>query len=582
MKLVLCATAALGMAIVGLAILSTSAEAQPVTANQAAWQAQTQGVDQLFTKWNKSDSPGAVVAVVKDGAIIYSRGYGMASLEYGIPNTPSNVFHLASVSKQFTAFAIYLLVQDGKLSLDDDVRKYLPELHDFGKKITIRNLLHHTSGLRDQWELLALAGWRLEDVIRTEDVLDLIWRQKELNFDPGSAYLYSNTDYTLLGLIVERVSGRPLSEFAQERIFRPLGMAHTHFQNDYSTVVKDRAYSYRRTSDGGYKYVALSYSTVGPSSLFSTVGDLALWDENFYTGRVGGKALIAEMEVPGRLNNGQDIRYASGLVIGTYRGLPIVWHTGADAGYRTIVLRFPEQHFSAIILANAADVDTRTLADKVADIFLSGSFASPARASQNDATRVAIKVDPKSLDAIVGDYALSPGLVITFSREGNELFAQATGQRKYPVFWSADNTVFWKVVDAHFTFDPPDGDGQITRGVLHQNGKDTPAKKIIRRALTAKQIKDYSGDFYSAELRTIYTVTYTDGHLSVRYPRGEIALGSSGPDTFAGAFPIRALAFFRAPDGNCIGFTIDDARVKWLRFEKVRITPVAQTSALKG
>jgi CubicO group peptidase (beta-lactamase class C family) len=300
-KLVVRAIAALWLAPLGLAVLPIPAETQPVTASEGAWQVPTQDVDRLFAKWNKPDSPGAVIAIIKDGAIIYSRGYGMANLDYGMPNTPSTVFHLASVSKQFTAFAIYLSAQDGKLSLDDDIRKYLPELHDFGKRITIRHLLHHTSGLRDQWNLLALAGWRLEDVIRAEDVLDLIWRQKELNFDPGSAYLYSNTGYTLLGLIVERVSGKPLSEFAQERIFRPLGMAHTHFQNGYGTIVKDRAYSYERTGHGGYEYVALSYSTVGPSSLFSTVGDLALWDQNFYTGQIGGKLLIAEMEAPGRV-----------------------------------------------------------------------------------------------------------------------------------------------------------------------------------------------------------------------------------------------------------------------------------------
>jgi hypothetical protein len=263
-------------------------------------------------------------------------------------------------------------------------------------------------------------------------------------------------------------------------------------------------------------------------------------------------------------------------MIGTYRGLRTVWHNGDDAGYRTIILQFPEQYFSVIILANGGDVDTNALADKVADIFLSGSFASQVRAARNDPPHVEVMVDPKMLDAVVGDYALSPGFIITFSRESGELFAQATGQRKYPVFWAADNAVFWKIVDAHFTFDAPDGDGHITGGVHHQNGKNMPAKKIIPRALTAEQIKDYLGDFYSAELRTIYTVTYSDGLLSVRYPRGEILLKPSGPDTFAGGFPIGALTFSRAPDGSCDGFAIDDGRVKKLRFAKVTITPVAQ------
>ena len=248
-------------------------------------------VDQLFAQWAGPDSPGASIAIIQNGKIVYSQGYGSANLEYGVPNTPATVFDLASVSKQFTAFAIYLLAQDGKLSLDDDVRKYLPKLHDFGKVITIRQLVHHTSGVRDQSNLLLLAGWRLEDVITDEDVARLLFQQTELNFAPGDRFLYSNSGYTLLAIVVKQVSGKTLPEFAKERIFDPLGMAHTHFQDDYGIVVKDRAYSYARQPDGKYRYVALSYSMAGPSGLFSTVGDLARWDENFYTGEVGGPAL---------------------------------------------------------------------------------------------------------------------------------------------------------------------------------------------------------------------------------------------------------------------------------------------------
>ena len=265
-------------------------------------------VDQLFAQWAGPDSPGASIAIIQNGKIVYSQGYGSANLEYGVPNTPATVFDLASVSKQFTAFAIYLLAQDGKLSLDDDVRKHLPKLHDFGKVITIRQLLHHTSGVRDQSNLLLLAGWRLEDVITDEDVARLLFQQTELNFAPGDRFLYSNSGYTLLAMVVKQVSGKTLPEFAKERIFDPLGMAHTHFQDDYGIVVKDRAYSYARQPDGQYQYVALS-----TSSLFSTIGDLARWDENFYTGEVGGPALLAQMQEKGKLNNGKEIEYASGL-----------------------------------------------------------------------------------------------------------------------------------------------------------------------------------------------------------------------------------------------------------------------------
>ena len=277
--------------------------------------------DAIFAQWAKPGSAGCALGVLKDGKPLYVQGYGRADIEHAVPITASTVFHIASLSKQFTAFAIYLLEQEGRLSLDDDIRKYLPELHDFNTPITIRDLLHHTSGLRDQWNLLAMAGWRLEDVITQEDVVNLIWRQRELNFHPKDEFLYSNTGYTLLGLIVQRVSGKSLREFTDERIFAPLGMRSTHFHEHYGDLVDNRAYSYDRQPDARYVYVALSYSTVGPSSLFTTIDDLARWDENFYTGAVGGRDLLQKMQIKGHLNNGKEIEYASGLVVNEYRGL---------------------------------------------------------------------------------------------------------------------------------------------------------------------------------------------------------------------------------------------------------------------
>jgi CubicO group peptidase (beta-lactamase class C family) len=280
----------------------SAAAEEPGTENMAP--SIIEQVDRLFEKWDKPNTPGAVLAILKDGKIVYSRGYGMANLEESVPNAPSTVFHLGSVSKQFTAFAIHLLVNDGKLSLDDDVRKYLPEAPDYGKSITIRQLLHHTSGLRDQWNLLALAGWRLSDVITDGDVRRLLTQQKELNFPPGEEMLYSNSGYSVLAEIVRRVSGMPLKQFAKERIFEPLDMSDTKYQAHYGDIVKNRAYSYVPTLDGSYRYDALSYSTYGPSSLFSTVGDLARWDENFYTAKVGGTAVLEALQEKGKLNNG--------------------------------------------------------------------------------------------------------------------------------------------------------------------------------------------------------------------------------------------------------------------------------------
>ena len=534
----------------------------------------TQAVDRLFAQWTKPDTAGAVVAIVQDGKIIYSRGYGMANLEYDEPNTPATVFHLASVSKQFTAFAIYLLAQDGKLSLDDDVRKYLPQLHDFGKTVTLRELLHHTSGVRDQWNLLALGGWRLDDEITDADVSRLLFRQTELNFPPGDQFLYSNSGYTLLAMVVQRVSGMPLPEFAQKRIFQPLGMTHTHFQANYRLVVKNRAYSYAPGDDGRYKYIALSYSTVGPSSLFSTVGDLARWDENFYSGQVGGRALLSDMQIKGKLNNGKEIPYASGLIIEKYRGLNTVSHSGGDAGYRTNILRFPDQHFSVIVLANAGDMDPPDLSLRIADIYLKDRL-DPAPAKLAPSKKPQIEIDPKLLEPYLGDYEIGPGVIFTFTRENGQLVSQVTGQSKVPLL-AASNTRFHPVtIDADIEFDGPVVSGKVQSGVIHQGGQSVRFKRIDIPLLTPAQLKPFEGKFYSDELGVIYEIKEKDGVLTVGYPRGEMALQPSGKAMFAADFPIGLLKFNCDEGGGCNAFTLDSGRVQKLRFVKVAITPIA-------
>ncbi|HEV2132611.1 MAG TPA: serine hydrolase domain-containing protein, partial [Longimicrobiaceae bacterium] len=349
-------------------------------------------VDALFRQWDRPGSPGAAVAVIRDGEIVYSRGYGMANLEYDVPITPTTIFHIASVSKHFTAFAIALLAEEGKLSLDDDIRTHLPEVPDFGRTLTIRHLIHHTSGLRDQWELLAMAGWRLDDVITREHILKMVSHQRALNFDPGEEYLYSNTGYTLMALLVERVSGQSFREFTEERIFRPLGMTSTHFHDDHEMIVPGRAYSYAPRPGGGFRNSPLNYANVGATSLFTTVEDLAKWDRNFYEPQVGSEALFAQMESRGVLNDGRQIEYAFALSIGEHHGLRTVGHSGADAGYRSYYVRFPEQRLSVVVLSNLSSFNPTRVALRVADIYLAGHFPDRRRsqayaAPETDALR---------------------------------------------------------------------------------------------------------------------------------------------------------------------------------------------------
>ena len=326
-------------------------------------------VDQLFARWDQPDVPGAAVAIVKEGKILYQKGYGSANLEYGIPNGPNTVFHAASVSKQFTTFAIAMLAQQGKLSMDDEVRKHLPEVPDFGKKITIRHLAHHTSGMRDQWNLLGMAGWRFDDVITKEHILKLVKNQRDLNFEPGEEYLYCNTGFTLMAEIVARVSGQSFAEWTDENIFQPLGMKNTLFYDDHQKIVKNRAYSYFESPEG-FKKSVLSYANVGATSLFTTVEDLGKWATNFETTRVGNAEIMNEMHRRGILNNGDTISYALGQVVGKYKGLKTISHGGADAGYRTFLVRFPEQKTSVVVFSNLANFNPGSMAYKIADLYL--------------------------------------------------------------------------------------------------------------------------------------------------------------------------------------------------------------------
>jgi len=367
----------------------------------------TAKVDKLFAKWDSWDSPGAAVAIIKDGSVVYKRGYGSANLEYNVAITPSTIFHVASISKQFTAFAIAMLAEQGKLSLDDEIQKYLPEVPDFGKTITIRHLIHHTSGLRDQWKLLAMAGWRLDDVITREHILKMVSHQKELNFDPGEEFLYCNTGYTLLAEIVARLSGQSFCKYTELNIFRPLGMTNTHFHDDHEMIVKNRAYSYSPRENGGFKKSVLSFANVGATSLFTTVEDMVKWIQNFEDGRVGG-AVLEQMYQHGVLNDGTERDYAFGLAISEYRDLKTVGHGGADAGYRSDILWFPGQDFGVVVLSNLGSFNPGGLTMQVAEIYLADQFA-PAETEVEEAEKAEAEVEtvsltPEQLAEFVGDY----------------------------------------------------------------------------------------------------------------------------------------------------------------------------------
>jgi CubicO group peptidase (beta-lactamase class C family)/lysophospholipase L1-like esterase len=369
------------------------------------------GIDALFARWNSPGSPGCAVGVIRDGRFIYERGYGMANLDYAIPNSPQIVYYVGSVSKQFTAATVALLALDGKLSLDDDIRKYLPRMPDYrkryGEPVTIRNLIHHTSGIRDIYTLMGLAGLRLEDVMTDDAALAMIARQQELNFKPGTEYLYSNSGYWLLGQIVERVTGKPLRAVADLLLFAPLGMTHTHFHDDPGHLMKDRAMSYESNGSGGFRISYLqNFDKTGAGGLYSTVEDLAKWDANFYSHRVGGEALQALIHTRGVLANGDTLVYAFGNEVSTYRGLRTDEHTGAMMGYKAHLLRFPDQHLSVIESCNLGSIDPGPIARQVAELYLGDKMgpAAPRSVPRPSPPIPAVSLGRAQMTRLAGDY----------------------------------------------------------------------------------------------------------------------------------------------------------------------------------
>jgi CubicO group peptidase (beta-lactamase class C family) len=390
--------------------LVLSASSVP-SSSRAAGDRTTAAVDEVFGDLAKAGSPGCAVAVYRNGTVTYAKGYGLANIEESVSITPQSVFDIGSTSKQFTAASILLLEKQGKLSVNDDVRKYIPELPDYGQKITILHLLNHTSGLRDYLTLMELAGTNIDSVTTDEDALQIITRQKALNFAPGSDWLYSNTGFFLLSIIVKRASGKTLREFASENIFAPLGMTHTQYRDEHTALIANRAMAYDlNEKKDGYTLDVSYFEQTGDGAVHTSVEDLQKWDENFYSGQVGGKDFLAEIQEHGKLNGGKVLDYAKGLFIADYRGLHTVSHGGAWGGYRAELLRFPDQHFSVACLCNRSDANPTRRAHQVADIYL-GSLMKPKEEKKNGdgeesggAAKKEIAMSAEQLRAYAGTY----------------------------------------------------------------------------------------------------------------------------------------------------------------------------------
>jgi CubicO group peptidase (beta-lactamase class C family) len=542
-------------------LLAGAAFAQEIASHEegaSLSEADQQSVDGIFAAYDKTDSPGCVLGVIRDGAFIYRKGYGMASLELGVPLSSQSVFYMGSVSKQFTAASVVLAVEQGYLGLDDNVRKYIPELPDYGHAVTLRQMLHHTSGFRDVLGLLDLSGRSALDLHPKAELIDLVARQKALNYDPGEEFLYSNTNYFLLAEVVSRATKRPFSQFAAENIFQPLGMSHTRFYDDHTLVVPGRVPAYDLGPNGGFLVDwSTNFDKVGDGGLMSSVDDLLLWDRNFYDNKLGKGTLIQEMQTRGVLNSGKQISYALGLEIGDYRGLATVEHGGALFGYRTEILRFPQERFSVVCLCNLANANPDRLAHEVADIVLKDKLQVADRALPPSSGGASSDPGP-----FAGKY-LDPRThsTITFTASsGNLLFAGEKLRRL------ASNK-FEGPGGALVTFD---SSGGPVKAIVSRGGEIILAgSKIDELHLDDTALAAYAGSYWSTELEATFRLAVENRSLMLRRNwNPPLRLDPLVHDEFE-SDELGTLVFQRDAAGRISGLSVFAGRIRNLVFKRL-------------
>lgn len=542
-----------------------------------------QRLDQLLSAFTGDDVPGGIVAVMHDGKIIHSQAVGMANLTFGIPFDRDTVSNIGSVSKQFTAFAITSLAASGKLSLDDDVRQYFPEIPDLGHTVTVRHLLNHTSGYREFLNLIAMAGVRLGegDFIDRDEILRILERQPELQDEPGTKFNYNNTAYALASLLVERVTEQPFNQWMAENVFAPIGMSDTRIRAHTGEIIPNAADGYlygeqmpfRQAIDLG----GGGGATMGPGGVYTTVDDMARWIDNLHTAKHGGAQVIGEMTKPQiDTPGGEDRHYGLGLSLEDYRGQPLIQHGGADTAHRAMMLFFPDFNGAVFAMSNNGAFGSGTIARRTADAFFSEHFepeeddqaaASGEAADSGDETD-ASQIDPSVFEPHLGKYELDdfPGIVLTVSLEDQQLSVQFTGDDPQPVSPRTETILAL----------PPDSTLEFH---IAENGKADSvtvagssvfqAQRLADWAPTEADLAEYEGRYFSEELETFYTVQMGDEGLLIKHRRLEdIEMTPKVEDSFSAEFPIADVAFDRNDAGELTGIRVSNGRTKNIWFAK--------------
>jgi CubicO group peptidase (beta-lactamase class C family) len=529
----------------------------------------TKKIDALFKKWDTPNSPGCVIGIVRNDSLIYAKGYGLANIEYGEANTPETIYHMASVSKQFTAYAIVLLAKQGKLQLDDDIRRYLPWFPDLKEKITIRHLLNHTSGIRDQWQLLAISGTRLDDVIKQEHIIKVLSKQRALNFKPGEQYSYSNSGFTMLAEIVKSVTGQTLRQFADSSIFKPLGMTNTHFHDDYTEVVKNRSYSYSRKDRDGFSNSILSYSNAGATSLLTSVNDMAKWVMNFYDHKVGTQEDIDLLTRKGKLNNGQESSYALGIVNTNYRGWKLYAHNGADAGYRTSLTVFPDLKMGFILFSNLGDFDMGK-SNEMANLFIKDISKKDNKSSVAAIdTSKAILKDISRARGHAGSYIADDGDQLSFKLKDRKLYWERYGRTDLLVKLEKDSFQVAAAGDLKFSFSTTNSGDTLVKESWP--GGRSFMKYSSDSKQSEKQLQAYAGTYYCPELDCKYGILSKGRDLILtnnKYEDTKLRLVTKD-HVMSDNWWMSHLKILRNDDNRIVGFDVSNGRIMHLRFNKI-------------
>lgn len=549
-------------------------------------------IDALFSDYSSGNVPGCALGVIQDGEFIYRRGYGMANLEYAIPLDSDTVFRTASMSKQFTAATIALLAESGVIRLDDPLSLYFPEFPSWAHHVTIRQLVHHSSGIRDYLTLAYLAGKGDDADFYTEDwVLKLLARQQETNFPPGSHYRYSNSGYLLLAHLVERTTGKSLRQYAQQNLFDPLGMTKTHFHDDHTEIVPQRASGYAPDEDG-FHISMTTLDMVGDGGVFTSINELIHWDRNFYNNQPGNQlgnqlgrgdaGLIELLTTPGKLNDGTEQDYAFGLEVSEYRGRRLISHGGSFVGFRSEMMRFPELHFGVSVLCNRADAEPEQLARRVADVLLADQLAPKAN-TMDLLVEPGFTPSKAQLQAYVGDFWEEEEAFAAESRliEGR-LWAVHSPTRKNELLPLSPHRFRMTGVPAQVLIEF-DMDGErIVEMRRFINGEARGVFQPFQRlSLSPEQLATYVGDYFSPELDTVYTLSLSDNKLWFNLDdEGPQELTAQFGETFENP-DYGAFTFTRNASGRVSGFKLQSGRVRNLAFSR-RDYPGGDKSRTKG